>query len=171
MDKIQPIIELVSHLFIKDNITFFFAVVGFIGTLATFIGSRKRLELKLHYFGTNSSKKIALAYIQFNNRSNRAILIMDVNLLIDGTPCPCRKMPTIANSVKHNWGKDDSVHDFFVLQMPIQLSGFGGTSGYFVFDVPQEFEEHPSMPQTFQVSTNRGRTLEVSLLPDQEYSR
>lgn len=169
MDK-QTIIEFVNKLLSQSNITFALATFGSVGTVWNILQSRRKISLKLNYFGYNKQKRIALANIQIANKSRLPISVTDVRLKIGGNYYPCKKYPVLADSSKHEWGKNVSVKDFYSLQFPLSMLALGGTGGYLVFDVPQEIDVPLSKPLTFSVSTNRGRPFEVQLLPDQVYS-
>ncbi len=136
--------------------------------LGTF--SRRRLSVKLSYFGYNKEKCIALANMQFTNKSRLAVSITDVHVNINGNFYPCKKHPVLASSTRHEWGGNVSVKDFYSIQFPLSMLALGGTGGYIVFDIPQGVDIPLSMPMTFLISTNRGRPFGVQLSPDQVYS-
>lgn len=165
----QAALQFICKLLSKENITFALSVFGSIGTLWTIIQSRKNLDFKLHYFGYSKERKLALAYIQFVNKSRIPISITDVCLKIDRVVYPCKKIPSIAGTVLHKCFGTQSVDNFYSVQLPIFLSALGGTSCYLVFDIPQEYDTPLSTPVKITVSSNRGRTLEVELQPDQVY--
>ena len=170
MDKLQNVLDFLGNYITLQNLTFILGLIGSIGTATNVINSRKNLKLKLRFWGTNQNKKISLAYVQFENKSNSPILITDVDLVIGNSSYPCQKLPTIAETSMHKIGKELSIHDFYNLPFPIQLVGLGGTSGYLVFDIPQCAELSLSNPVLLRVSTNRGRSKKYKLLPDQECS-
>lgn len=70
---IQNIIDFANKMLTKGNITFAFALFGSIGTAWNILQSRRRLSVKLSYFGYNKEKCIALANMQFTNKSRLAV--------------------------------------------------------------------------------------------------
>lgn len=161
--------QFICKLLSKENTTFALSVFGSIGTLWAIIQSRKNLDFKLHYFGYSKERKLALAYIQFVNKSRIPISITDVSLKIGGILYPCKKIPAIADTVLHRCFGTQSLDNIYSIQFPISLSSLGGTSGYLIFDIPQEYDTPLPTPVKIAVSSNRGRTLEVELQPDQVY--
>ncbi len=168
MDK-QTIIEFANELFTQSNVTFFLATFGSIGTAWNILQSRRKISIKLNYFGYNKEKKIALANIQIANKSRLPVAVTDISVKISQNYFPCKKYPVLADSSKHEWGKNVSVTDFYSVQFPMAMLALGGTGGYLVFDIPQEIDVPLSKPLTFSISTNRGRPFEVQLLPDRVY--
>lgn len=168
--NIQEIVKFVSKLFTKDNITFALALFGSAGTAWNLFQSRRKLLIKLSYFGYNKQKCIALANMQFSNKSRLPISITDVRVKVNNIYYACKKHPVLADSSKHEWSKNVSVKDFYSVQFPLAMLSLGGTGGYLVFDIPQGVDAPLSMPMTFLISTNRGRPFEVQLSPDQVYS-
>ena len=167
---IQNIIDFANKMLAKGNITFAFALFGSIGTAWNILQSRRRLCVKLSYFGYNKEKCIALANMQFTNKSRLAVSITDVHVNINGNFYPCKKHPVLAGSTRHEWGGNVSVKDFYSIQFPLSMLALGGTGGYIVFDIPQGVDIPLSMPMTFLISANRGRPFGTQLSPDQVYS-
>lgn len=162
--------EYLSMLLTMENITFVLATIGAVGTAIEVLKSRRNLSLKLHHFNFNKDKHLALAYIQIDNYSRLPISITDVHLVIDDVPYPCKKLPARVYFSDRKVGATIvSSQDFYNLPIPVHLSGLGGTSGFFLFEIPPEYEELPAKLQTFQVSANRGRAMKVILPPDREY--
>lgn len=168
--NIQQIVNFASKLFTKDNITFALALFGSLGTAWNIFQSRRRLSIKINYFGHSSEKCIALANMQFSNKSRLPISISDVCVKVNNVYYSCKKRPVLADSNRHEWGKNVSVKDFYSVQFPLAMLALGGIGGYLVFDIPQGVDIPLSMPLTFLISTNRGRPFEVQLSPDQVYS-
>lgn len=168
--NIQQIADFVRKLLTKENIIFAFALFGSFGTAWNIFQSRRRLSIKLSYFGYNKQKCIVLANMQFSNKSRLPVSITDVRVKVNNTYYACKKHPVLADSSKHEWGKNVSVKDFYSVQFPLAMLSLGGAGGYLVFDIPQEVDVPLSKPLTFAISTNRGRPFEVQLSPDQVYS-
>lgn len=168
MDNLQNVLNELIKIFTFQNVSFALGFIGTVGTAINVINSRKNLKLKLRFFKADADKKLALAYIQFENKSNSSILITDVNLIIDDVPYPCQKLPEVAQTTFRKIGSETFYHEIYNIPLPIQLSGLGGTSGYLLFEIPQYKEEkhHPQI--MFQVATNRGRSKKYLLCPDQE---
>lgn len=147
-------------------------LIGSVGTAWQLFRSRRNLRLSLPYFGYRQEKQLALAYIQFDNLSNSAISITDVSIVINGITYPCNKLPTIVASSDRRIGeKTVSYSSLYNMALPVCLSGYGGSSGYFVFQIPLESSPLDSTYRTFLISTSRGSSFRAELKPDQEYFR
>ena len=153
-----------------ENISFFLGLIGTTGTAWQVIQSRRKIKTNLHYFGYNSENGLALAYIQFDNLSNSAISVTDVSLLIGNNYYPCQKLPISVSSTYRQIGKKEfSYSDIYNIQLPVCLSGFGGSSGYFLFQIPKESVLPVSTHRKFLISTSRGSSFQVELKPVREY--
>lgn len=159
-----------TNLLTQQNITFILSLIGSLGTAWTVIQSRVKMDFKLHFFGYSNNKQVVLAYMQFINKSRLPIAITDVNVIINDVPYPCSKLPTIASSSKHEWSGQIAIKDFYNIPFPLEIGSLGATSGFLVFEIPRDIYVPLSMPLTFLISTNRGKTLKRSLLSDQVYS-
>ena len=168
MDNLLNVLTELIKIFTFQNISFALGFIGTVGTAINVINSRKNLKLKLRFFNSDSDKKLALAYIQFENKSNSSILITDVNLIIDDVPYPCQKLPEVVQTTLRKIGTETFYHEIYNIPFPIQLSGLGGTSGYLLFEIPQYMEEKQYPYIMFQVATNRGRSKKYLLCPDRE---
>lgn len=145
-------------------------LIGSVGTAWQLFRSRRNLRLSLPYFGYSQEKQLALAYIQFDNLSNSAISITDVSIVIEGITYPCNKLPiTVASSDRRIGEKTVSYSSLYNMALPVCLSGYGGSSGYFVFQIPLESVPLDSTHRTFLISTSRGSSFQAELKPDQEY--
>lgn len=146
------------------------AFIGAAGTAYEVFKSHRNLSIKLHHFKFSKDNHLAMAYIQIDNYSRLPISITDVHIVIDDVPYPCKKLPERVFSYDRKVGSTIvSTQDFYNLPLPVHLSALGGTSGFFLFEIPPEYEELPARLQTFLVSANRGRTMKVILPPDREY--
>lgn len=153
-----------------DILTSALAFIGAAGTAYEIFKSRRKLSFKLHHFNYSKDKHLAMAYIQIDNYSRIPISITDIHLVIDDIPYPCKKLPERVSSYDRKVGPTIvSTQDFYNLPLPVHLSALGGTSGFFLFEIPPEYEELPAKIQTFQVSANRGHEMKVILLPGREY--
>ena len=139
MNQIISILNSFKEIITFENITFLLGLIGSAGTAWQVIQSRRKIHLSLPYFGYSADRQLALAYIQFDNLSNSAISITDISIVINGITYPCDK------------------------------SGYGGSSGYFVFQIPSESAPLDSTCQLFLISSSRGSSFRVELKPDQEY--
>lgn len=170
MNPIIPILNSVKEIVTFENITFLLGLIGSVGTAWQVIQSRRKIRLSLPYFGYSAEKQLALAYIQFDNLSNSAISITDVSIVINGITYPCNKLPTIVASSNRKIGeKTVSSSSLYNMSLPVCLSGYGGSSGYFVFQIPLESAPSGSTHQRFLISTSRGSSFRVELKPDREY--
>lgn len=123
----------------------------------------------LPYFGYSTEKQLALAYIQFDNLSNSAVSITDVSIVINEIAYPCDKLPTtVASSERKIGRKIVSSSSLYNMSLPVCLSGYGGSSGYFVFQIPLESAPPASTRQMLLISTNRGSSFQAELKPEQE---
>lgn len=168
MADLQNVLTELTSIFTIQNASLALGFIGTVGTALNVINSRKNLKLKLRFFNADANKKLALAYIQFENKSNASVLITDVNLIIGDVSYPCYKLPEVAQTIYRKIGSETFHHDIYNIPFPIQLSGLGGTSGYLLFEIPQykEVKQHPHV--MFQVATNRGRSKKYLLCPDRE---
>lgn len=153
-----------------DILTSVLAFIGAAGTAYELLKSRRKLSFKLHHFNFSKDKHLAMAYMQIDNYSRLPISITDVHLVIDDVPYPCKKLPECVFYYDRTVGPTSvSKQDFYNLPLPVHIPALGGTSGFFLFAIPPEYEELPARLQTFQVSANRGRAMKVILPPVQEY--
>nr|DAG18119.1 MAG TPA: hypothetical protein [Caudoviricetes sp.] len=170
MNPIISILNSVKEIVTFENITFLLGLIGSVGTAWQVIQSRRKIRLSLPYFGYSAEKQLALAYIQFDNLSNSAVSITDVSIVINGITYPCNKLPTIVASLDRKiGGKTISSDILYNMSLPVCLSGYGGSSGYFVFQIPLESVPPDSTHRTFLISTSRGSSFRVELKPDREY--
>lgn len=170
MNPIISILNSVKEIVTFENITFLLGLIGSVGTAWQVIQSRRKIRLSLPYFGYSAEKQLALAYIQFDNLSNSAVSITDVSIVINGITYPCNKLPTIvASSDRKIGGKTVSSDSLYNMSLPVCLSGYGGSSGYFVFQIPLESVPPDSTHRTFLISTSRGSSFRVELKLDREY--
>jgi hypothetical protein len=170
MNPIISILNSVKEIVTFENITFLLGLIGSVGTAWQVIQSRRKIRLSLPYFGYSAEKQLALAYIQFDNLSNSAVSITDISIVINGNIYPCDKLPTIvASSNRKIGGKTVSSGSLYNMSLPVCLSGYGGSSGYFVFQIPLESAPSDSTHQRFLISTSRGSSFRVELKPDREH--
>lgn len=166
MNPIISILNSVKEIVTFENITFLLGLIGSVGTAWQVIQSRRKIRLSLPYFGYSAEKQLALAYIQFDNLSNSAVSITDVSIVINGITYPCNKLPTIvASSDRKIGGKTVSSDSLYNMSLPVCLSGYGGSSGYFVFQIPLESVPPDSTHLTFLISTSRGSSFQAERKP------
>ena len=170
MNQIISILNSFKEIITFENITFLLGLTGSAGTAWQVIQSRRKIHLSLPYFGYSADRQLALAYIQFDNLSNSAISITDISIVINGITYPCDKLPTtVASFDRKIGGKTVSSNSLYNMSLPVCLSGYGGSSGYFVFQIPSESSPLDSTCQLFLISSSRGSSFRVELKPDQEY--
>lgn len=132
--------------------------------------SRRKIKTTLNYFGYNHNSGLALAYMQFDNLSSSDISVTDVSLLVDNKCYPCQKLPVnVVSKCRRIGNKEFSRSDIYNLPFPVYLPGFGGHSGYLLFQIPEESVPPASTPQKFLISTSRGSSFQAALKPDREY--
>lgn len=170
INQIISILKSAKEIITFENVSFMLGLIGSVGTAWQLFRSRRNLRLSLPYFGYSQEKQLALAYIQFDNLSNSAISITDVSIVIEGITYPCNKLPiTVASSDRRIGEKTVSYSSLYNMALPVCLSGYGGSSGYFVFQIPLESVPLDSTHRTFLISTSRGSSFQAELKPDQEY--
>lgn len=157
-------------IFTKENITFVLALIGSLGTIATWLFSyiSNKRNISIRPIAYNSKDNKILFYLSFENRSRLPISITALSILLDGAYYPCRYQPQRVISHQHTvGGKVVSSQDYYNLNFPVQLSPLGSNSGYVLFVIPREVLMPDSKTATFQVSSNRGNSFEMKLLLDQ----
>lgn len=170
INQIISILKSAKGIITFENVSFMLGLIGSAGTAWQVIQSRRKIRLSLPYFGYSAEKQLALAYIQFDNLSNSAVSITDVSIVINGITYPCDKLPTtVASSERKIGGKTVSSNSLCNAPLPVCLSGYGGSSGYFVFQIPLGSAPPASTQQMFLISTNRGSSFRAELKPDREY--
>lgn len=166
------IIQFISPLFAKENLTFALSIFGSIGTfftlIHTFLSNRKRLHMKI--CGHIYNEKMLIIYASFENMSRLPISITDVCVKIDDVPYPCVQPPIIAyEEIKKVKGVVVSRREHVSLSMPINLSSLGGSSGYICFEFPPNVFPSDATELNFLVSSNRGKVLEKRLPLDHPF--
>ena len=161
------IIQFISSLLTKENITFVLSIFGSIGTfftlMHTLLINRKLIHMKIcgHIFGDT---KMLIIYASFENMSRLPISITDVCVKIDDILYPCVQPPIVAyEETKKVKGVVVSHREQMSLSMPINLSSLGGSSGYICFEFPPNAFLSDSTELNFLVFSNRGKVLEKKL--------
>lgn len=161
------IINVIKTLFTRENITFFFAIVGFLGTVNTVLMQRKKLKLSIITY--RSSQHCVLMYVSITNFSHLSISISNISIVHDNICYPCAIIPKKVMDTTHTVGKQIvSYKEEYSIEFPINLSSLAGTSGYLYFDKPPN--TYPTSPTTLtvQVSSNRGKATKMILSIPQE---
>lgn len=154
----------------KENITFILAVIGSFGTITgwiyAYITTRKKLNLRVFAYTFKEEK--ALFYLSFENKSRLPISITDLALKINETYYSCKHIPQRVTSTQHTvGGKIVNSIDYYNIQFPVELGSLGSTSGYVLFVFPKGVEIPDSKNLMIQVSSNRGKAIEMKLSLDQ----
>lgn len=155
----QSAIDFICQYLTKENITFFFAVVGFAGTVYAAFASRVKIDMKaIKYI---PSKGQIIIYAAFQNKSHIAVSISGISVKIGDVYFPCIEYPEmIERNVYHSGKNIVGTFNLSNIDMPINLSGLAGASGYILFEIPQDIDIPNSNTLTFQVSPNRGHAIE-----------
>ena len=159
----------VINLLTRDNITLALAILGSVGTLFTFVMTflANRTRINLRFKQINCNQGSMLSYVAFENKSRLPIAITDIAIINDDICYPCVPIATSVCEYERKRGNQVISHrEDFSIPLPITLSSLAGTSGYVYFDrLPDNF---PTSPRevTLQVSTNRGRTMKMTLAVD-----
>lgn len=161
------VINVIKALFTRENITFFFAIVGFLGTVNTVLMQRKKLKLSVITYGFNSH--CVLMYVSITNCSHLSISISNISIVHDNICYPCAIIPKKVIETTHTIGKQVvSRKEEYSIDFPINLSALAGTSGYLYFDrLPNTYPISPTT-LTVQVSSNRGSAKKMILLIPQD---
>lgn len=166
MDKTE-IINTAKHIFSRDNITFFFAIVGFLGTVHTVLMQRKKLKLSVITYSFYNH--CVLMYVSITNCSHLSISISNISIVHDNICYPCAFIPKKVKETTHTIGKQVvNRKEEYSIEFPINLSSLAGTSGYLYFDkLPNTYPISPTT-LTVQVSSNRGKATKMILSIPQE---
>lgn len=157
------ILTFIAKLFTKENITFTIAVFGAIGTAWNLFQSRLKIEFISLGYKLNDNNDL-IVHFEIINHSRVAISIVNISYMYDGVHYSCSKDRAIAESIYHERMHTTNLKDFYTQPFPLQLVGLGGTSEYIRFELPPKIRPDFSKPQTFQVSANRGKAVEMKLL-------
>lgn len=155
----------------RDNITLALSIIGSVGTLLTwlltFINSRRNIKLKvIKYCKLHNS---LIMYMVINNNSSSSIILNSVSVKLNDIIYPCSTSPKRVFAFQNKTGEIVNYSkDYFSVEFPINLSSCSGMSGYFLFDIPEEDLKTLSTPLILQVSSNRGKSLEIELKLENE---
>ncbi|KJJ77622.1 hypothetical protein [Clostridium sp. FS41] len=160
----------ISTLFTRENITFILAFIGSIGTISgwaySFATSRKNIAVNVIAYKVRQDK--ALFYLSFTNKSRLPISITALSVQINGVYYPCRHIPQkVVSTQRAVNGKIVSSYDYFSIQIPIEIGSLGSTSGYVLFVLPKGVYIPDSKALNLQISSNRGKAIEMKLTLDQ----
>jgi hypothetical protein len=156
--------------FTKDNITFFLAVIGSLGTLYTLINKivydRVKLDIKI-ISGQVLGNKCYLCYVTIINGSTLPISISGISL-IGKERFDARVIPeTVHVKVSRSGNEITSRQEDFSIAIPISLAPLQGTSGYLYFPlVERDIEKSFSNSLSLEVVTNRNKVVKIELTRD-----
>lgn len=161
--NLQTVIAFLLKYITFDNFVALLAVIGSAGTAWNILKSRKNIKIIPlgHKLDDNND---FILHFQLINKSHLPIAITELSLKINGVYYPSYKGHLIAASNVHERLGQTLIKDFYTQPFPLQLVGLGGISSYTVFELPKDIRPDFSKPLTFQVSTNRGKATEMSLL-------
>ena len=165
---ISVLSKLFSSVFTFDNLTFVLGLIGSLGTAWGIFQSRVRIDMKVIKYGHSENK--ILIYVAFYNKSRLAISINGISLKISDTYYSCTELPTRVDHRTYYIGKEiTGQSNYFNMNMPINISGLAGTSGYILFELPKDTDILESNQMTFLISPNRGSAIEKKCQLPQEY--
>lgn len=161
--NIHKIIEFISNIFTKGNITFALALFGSAGTAYTLLSQRRRFSVEIHHYSYENRSLIM--YVSFTNHSHLPVSILNVSIIVDDVCYPCVYVPTKLSHYTRKIRKEIvSQKDVMSVQLPISLSSLAGHSGYLYFDtLPDNYPDAPK-ELTLEVSANRDRAKRMKLL-------
>lgn len=155
--------------FTRENITLALAILGSIGTLTswthTLLGNRKNLNVRVvgQRFSEMNNDSLLL-YMSFENKSRLPIAITSIGIKINEITYTCTEIPIVTfQETTRCKGEILSHHEYTSIPLPISLSGLGATSGYVYFEFPGADFEFDATHLNFQLTTNRGRSIEKTL--------
>ena len=152
----------ICGLFTKENITFVIAVAGFAISLFNLAHRRKSISARILKFRAYGTK--TYAYIAFENHSELPIAITRITWKLNGHSYEATAVPTRVITRTHTSGrKIISRREEYSTALPMQLPSLGAATCL------TYFEQHPALPSadstqvSFEVGTNRGKALKMSL--------
>lgn len=164
MVQIQPIIRFFLKYITFQNITFILGLIGSLGTLWTFIASRKNLHIKIADMVYRTDIQTFIIVIIFENRSRLPISITEITLSAGENELYFEPFPRCVSEYFHK--KRAEVVDkkfLYNLSLPVSLSQLGAESGHLLLDISQEdFEKLPTQ-LTLKVHSTRGRVQKKQL--------
>lgn len=160
----NQVIEFVTKYVTLDNITFVLALIGSLGTVWNIFQSRKHIDVTINSVLYSKEQQKLAIHAQFLNKSHLPIAISNVCIVISENAFYCVKEPIVAFSNAHRRLGETLIKDFYTQPFPLQMIGLGGVAADLVFELPQGTNIDFSIPQTLQVATNRGRSMELKLL-------
>lgn len=142
-----------------DNITFLLALIGSIGTAWNVIQSKVHIDMKIINF-QHSENKI-LIYLMFQNKSRLPVSIGKISIKINDVFYSCVEIPTRVEYKTYRSGKTVTGYaHYYNMNLPVNLGGLAGTSGYILFELPKGIDIPDSKYLTFQIVPNRGWAIE-----------
>lgn len=171
MQKLNLLWEWLSR---RDNVTFLIAVAGFCLSIVTFVqnmsANRKRLKISLSSIGY--AQDIMCVRLSIENRSQLPVSITDIVYRTDKTRYHCSPDPKLlCQFEKRRNGVIISQESTYSSELPIHLPALGAFNDLLLFEGLKTLPENSSKRLTFEISTNRGRTLRRKLeLPEGDHS-
>lgn len=145
----------------KENITLAIALIGAIGTIASwvysFVSNRKRLSFKIvsSYYKNNS----IVAFVMIENKSRLPVSINAISLLTNEDVIICGQIPTKILEITNRSGQEvTDRRKIYTMQFPISLASLSGASGYVYFDLKNQ-EINAEEDLSFKIGTNRGEPI------------
>lgn len=151
----------------KENITFILALFGSFGTLCVFISTllQNSVNLDISIVEYSADNKTAILYMMLDNRSHLPISITNISIWNHAVLYSCLPTPEIVKFNIRHCNKEEVFREAVkTIPLPINLPSLSGTSGYLYFVIPQENFEIDSKSLTVEVSTNRHKKFQKTLL-------
>lgn len=153
-------------LFTRENITLFFSIVGFFGTVSGWlyywISNRRNLEISVNGYFYASHHCLTL-HVSFSNDSKCPISITDICLVKDSKKYSCSHIPEKVINDSHNSGSRTTYSlNRYSLELPLNLSALSGKSGYVYFPLDSKISLSLPSEENFVICTNRGNPIKMT---------
>lgn len=151
----------------KENITLFLSVVGFFGTVFNgiyyWVTNHRNIDISINGYSYVAYRGL-LVHISISNKSKTAISITDLCLTHNGLSYPCVHIPQKVLDTTSRRGKEILSHcEYFSMEMPINISGLSGKSGYVYFPLDREIDLTLPNNEEFVICTNHGNPMRTKL--------
>ncbi len=158
----------IMQYFTKENFTLAIALVGAIGTIASwvyaFLSTRKRLAFKL--VSSYTKNNTFISFVMIENKSRLPISINAISLILNEDTIMCGQIPTKILEITNRSGQEvTDRRKIFTMQFPISLAALSGASGYIFFELKgQEINNEEKL--LTMLGTNRGKPITFRVVPN-----
>lgn len=160
-------LNIILSLITRENITLFFSVVGFLGTVSGWIyyWITNHRNISVHVNGYNYvANKGLLLHVSISNKSKAATSITNICLCNNNLQYSCSHIPELVLEKTRRQGKEITSHrEYFSMPIPINLTGLSGVSGYLYFSLDQEISLSLPSTEEFVICTSRGNPIKMKL--------